>query len=79
MYAELIQILRCRRNGGRMNLPIASYSGVYPFNERQLTEWALLDTFGMLAPRYDKPQGQIRWASGSVPSTNTLISLMDAP
>ncbi len=37
-------------------IPVANYSGVYPLNEQQLKEWALLDTFDMLAPRYDKPQ-----------------------
>jgi 2-polyprenyl-3-methyl-5-hydroxy-6-metoxy-1,4-benzoquinol methylase len=37
-------------------IPVANYSGVYPLDERQLREWALLDTFDMLAPKYDKPQ-----------------------
>jgi Methyltransferase domain len=34
-------------------LPVANYTGVYPLNANQLKEWALLDTFDMLAPKYD--------------------------
>jgi SAM-dependent methyltransferase len=43
-------------------IPVADYTGVYPLNAQQLKEWALLDTFDMLAPRYDKPQpaGRVR-------------------
>ena len=37
-------------------IPVANYEGRYPLNEQQLVEWALLDTFDMLAPAYDKPQ-----------------------
>jgi len=37
-------------------VPVADYAGVYPLSERQLAEWALLDTFDWLAPRYDRPQ-----------------------
>jgi len=37
-------------------VPVANYSGVYPLSEKQLQEWALLDTFDMLSPKYDKPQ-----------------------
>jgi SAM-dependent methyltransferase len=37
-------------------VPIADYTNVYPLNERQLQEWALLDTFDMLSPEYDNPQ-----------------------
>jgi 2-polyprenyl-3-methyl-5-hydroxy-6-metoxy-1,4-benzoquinol methylase len=37
-------------------IPIADYTGIYPLNARQLQEWALLDTFDMLAPEYDNPQ-----------------------
>ena len=37
-------------------LPVADYTGRYPLNEQQLKEWALLDTFDMLAPTYDNPQ-----------------------
>jgi SAM-dependent methyltransferase len=37
-------------------VPIADYTNVYPLNERQLHEWALLDTFDMLSPTYDSPQ-----------------------
>lgn len=37
-------------------VPVANYTGVYPLNAEQLKEWALLDTFDMLAPKYDHPQ-----------------------
>jgi hypothetical protein len=37
-------------------IPVANYSGIYPLTEKQLSEWALLDTFDMLGPQYDSPQ-----------------------
>ena len=37
-------------------IPVADYTGIYPLNSEQLKEWALLDTFDMLAPEYDNPQ-----------------------
>jgi SAM-dependent methyltransferase len=37
-------------------LPIANYDGRYGLDPRQLHEWAVLDTFDMLAPTYDRPQ-----------------------
>ena len=37
-------------------IPVANYTNVFPLNERQILEWALLDTFDMLAPVYDNPQ-----------------------
>jgi SAM-dependent methyltransferase len=37
-------------------VPVANYDGMYPLTEAQLREWALLDTFDMLAPAYDQPQ-----------------------
>jgi SAM-dependent methyltransferase len=40
----------------RRLLPVANYDGMYGLNPRQLKEWALLDTFDMLAPEYDQPQ-----------------------
>ncbi len=40
----------------RYLLPIANYEGIYPLTEQQLREWAVLDTFDMLAPRFDLPQ-----------------------
>lgn len=40
----------------RYLIPIANYEGVYPLTPRQLRDWAILDTFDMLAPMYDKPQ-----------------------
>jgi SAM-dependent methyltransferase len=40
----------------RRLIPVADYSSAYPLDERQLREWALLDTFDMLAPSHDRPQ-----------------------
>jgi SAM-dependent methyltransferase/uncharacterized protein YbaR (Trm112 family) len=37
-------------------IPVVDYCGIYPLNDQQLKEWALLDTFDMLSPRFDKPQ-----------------------
>jgi SAM-dependent methyltransferase len=37
-------------------IPVADYTGRYPLDEAQLQEWALLDTYDMLAPEYDNPQ-----------------------
>lgn len=51
-------IHRIPRVGRRINwaLQIADYRGIYPLDEAALREWAVLDTFDMLAPRYDYPQ-----------------------
>jgi SAM-dependent methyltransferase len=40
----------------RHALPIANYEGVLPLSAAQLKEWAVLDTFDMLAPAHDRPQ-----------------------
>ena len=37
-------------------IPVADYTGRFPLSDQQLKEWALLDTFDMLSPEYDKPQ-----------------------
>ena len=37
-------------------IPVANYCGIFPLTDKQLQEWALLDTFDMLAPAYDQPQ-----------------------
>lgn len=45
-------------------VPVADYTGIYPLTDQQLREWALLDTFDMLAPAYDNPQSVatvLRW------------------
>jgi len=34
----------------------ADYRGWLPLKDEMLKEWAILDTFDMLSPRYDKPQ-----------------------
>jgi SAM-dependent methyltransferase len=40
----------------RRLIPVANYEGVYSLSERQLLEWAVLDTFDWLSARYDQPQ-----------------------
>jgi len=40
----------------RYLIPVVNYEGVYPLNDAQQREWALLDTFDMWAPAYDQPQ-----------------------
>lgn len=40
----------------RRLVPVADYTDDYPLTDQQLKEWALLDTFDMLAPAYDNPQ-----------------------
>lgn len=44
--------------GRRLNwmLLIADYQGALPLTDEQHREWAVLDTFDMLAPAYDDPQ-----------------------
>ncbi|SRR6266571_2338519 len=37
-------------------VPVANYEGVYPLSRSQLTEWAVLDTYDWLSPRWDQPQ-----------------------
>lgn len=51
-------VSRIPRVGKKINwaLLIADYRGVYPLTEQHLREWAILDTFDMLAPAYDHPQ-----------------------
>lgn len=40
----------------RYAVPVVNYEGILPLSSAQLKEWAILDTFDMLAPRYDQPQ-----------------------
>jgi SAM-dependent methyltransferase len=40
----------------RYLMPVANYRGVFRLSEGQLREWAVLDTFDMLASNYDQPQ-----------------------
>ena len=37
-------------------LPVVNYEGLLPLSSPQLKEWAVLDTFDMLAPTHDHPQ-----------------------
>jgi SAM-dependent methyltransferase len=49
---------RVPRVGRRLRhaVPVANYEGVLPLTPAQLKEWAVLDTFDMLAPAHDHPQ-----------------------
>jgi 2-polyprenyl-3-methyl-5-hydroxy-6-metoxy-1,4-benzoquinol methylase len=40
----------------RYAIPVCNYEGIFPLSKSQLREWAVLDTFDMLAPMYDQPQ-----------------------
>jgi len=40
----------------RRLVPVANYEGVYPLSPSQMEEWAVLDTYDWLAPRFDQPQ-----------------------
>ena len=40
----------------RYLIPVSNYEGRLPLNERQLRDWALLDTFDMLSPAFDRPR-----------------------
>jgi SAM-dependent methyltransferase len=37
-------------------IPVANYADIYNLSDRQLLEWATLDTYDWFSPRYDKPQ-----------------------
>jgi 2-polyprenyl-3-methyl-5-hydroxy-6-metoxy-1,4-benzoquinol methylase/uncharacterized protein YbaR (Trm112 family) len=37
-------------------IPVADYSRLYQLKDNQLLEWAVLDTFDWLSPKYDQPQ-----------------------
>lgn len=53
------QVLGCfplLGRGLKRIVPVADYTGRFPLSDQQLKEWALLDTFDMLAPIYDNPQ-----------------------
>lgn len=40
----------------RKVVPVSNYEGVFPLDDAQVREWAVLDTYDMLAPAYDQPQ-----------------------
>lgn len=51
----------------RYALPVMNYEPDFPLSAEQLKEWAILDTFDMLSPRYDNPQTEQtleRWFKG---------------
>ena len=39
-------------------IPVANYKNIYPLNEQQLIDWAILDTYDMFSPQYDNPQNE---------------------
>jgi SAM-dependent methyltransferase len=53
-----VRLGRLRLLNGKLRyaIPVANYDGLLPLNDDQLRQWAVLDTFDMLAPRYDRPQ-----------------------
>lgn len=40
----------------RHAVPVANYKGRYDLTDKQIKEWAILDTFDWLSPQYDQPQ-----------------------
>jgi len=53
-----LAIGRIPRAGRRLRyaIPVVNYEGVLPLTPSQIREWAVLDTFDMLAPAHDHPQ-----------------------
>lgn len=51
-------LARVPKIGKKVNwlLLVADYHGVYDLPDDMLREWAILDTYDMLGPRYDSPQ-----------------------
>lgn len=58
LFPLSLRIGRIPRIGRRLRylIPVANYDGILPLSPSQLREWAVLDTFDMLAARHDKPQ-----------------------
>ena len=58
MWPVARQVSRIPGIGRHLNwaLLIGDYRGALALSEEQLREWAILDTFDMLAPAYDSPQ-----------------------
>lgn len=58
LWPVSLAIGRVRWIGSKLRhaLPIANYEGLLPLSPAQLKEWAILDTFDMLAPAHDHPQ-----------------------
>jgi SAM-dependent methyltransferase len=61
----------------RKALPISNYRGVYPLSEEQIHEWAVLDTFDQLSPRYDKPQTEAAVRGWFDPDTFTDVRVFE--
>jgi SAM-dependent methyltransferase len=63
-------VARVPRLGPKLRylVPVANYTDVYDLTDSQLREWAVLDTFDMLAPEHDHPQSERtvrRWFSAN--------------
>lgn len=54
----LVKFLRKLPGGRRIiwTMLIADYTGFYKLSDQSMREWAILDTFDILAPAYDQPQ-----------------------
>jgi 2-polyprenyl-3-methyl-5-hydroxy-6-metoxy-1,4-benzoquinol methylase len=52
------KLARIPRFGKRLVglIPCWNYTGILPLDPKQITQWAVLDTFDALASKYDKPQ-----------------------
>jgi SAM-dependent methyltransferase len=43
-------------------IPCWNYRGIYPLDDRQLVEWAVLDTYDALGAQHDRPFGRLEMA-----------------
>lgn len=55
-YSQLLGRVPFAGRSLKRLVPVADYTNIYPLSSQQLEEWALLDTFDMLAPAFDHPQ-----------------------
>lgn len=55
-FSRLVSRVPLLGPGLRRMVPVANYEDEIPLNDKQLEEWALMDTFDWLAPAYDNPQ-----------------------
>lgn len=51
-----LQSVRVLRYVAPALVPCWNYTGMLPLSDRQIQEWAVLDTFDALSPMYDSPQ-----------------------
>ena len=56
LFSNILGSVPIIGKGLKRIVPVANYTNIFPLNEQQILEWALLDTFDMLAPTYDNTQ-----------------------